>query len=63
MRVVRWVQLEQKNSIFLNAIMRNREVWKHDKDFAKIVKKMEKGRNLRKKESDKIHWVLWEIGH
>jgi hypothetical protein len=39
------------------------ERWKYDREFAKIVTKMEKGKNLKKKEFDKIHWFIWTIGH
>lgn len=54
---------EQQNELFLRTIIQNREYWKHNKEFAKIVKKMENGKNLKKKEFAKIHWLLWEIGH
>jgi len=56
------VQLEQENARFLNVILKNRENWKHDKEFTKIVEKMQKGRNLKKKEFAKIHWFIWEKG-
>jgi len=56
------VKLEQQNALFLNAIIKKRESWKHNKEFAKIVEKMQKGKNLKKKEFTKIHWFLWEKG-
>lgn len=56
------MKFEQQNALFLNAIIKNREDWKHNKEFAKIVEKMQKGRNLKKKEFAKIHWFLWEKG-
>jgi hypothetical protein len=59
---VQCVQLEQQNALILNTIIKNREDCKHDKEFAKIVEKMQKGKNLKKKEFTKIHWVLWEKG-
>jgi len=57
------VQLEEQNALFLRTILLNRERWKYDREFAKIVTKMEKGKNLKKKEFDKIHWFIWNIGH
>jgi hypothetical protein len=56
------VQLEQENARFLNVILKNRENWNHDKEFTKIVEKMQKGKNLKKKEFAKIHWFIWEKG-
>ena len=56
------MQLEQENARFLNVMLKNRENWKHDKEFTKIVEKMQKGRNLKKKEFAKIHWFIWEKG-
>jgi len=57
------MQLEQQNARFLAAIIKIRPRWEHDKEMNKIVKKMEKGKGLKKKEFAKIHWVLWERGH
>ena len=56
------VKLEQQNARFLNVIMKNRKDWKYNKEFAKIVEKMQKGKNLKKKEFFKIHWFIWEKG-
>ncbi len=53
----------QENILFLNALKKTRTTWAKDKDFCKIVEKMEKGKNLKKKEFAKIHWFLWEKGH
>ena len=58
-----FMQLKQQNVRFLEAIRKNRASWEHDKKFAKIVKKMETGKNLKRKEFDKIYWTLWETGH
>jgi hypothetical protein len=57
------VQVEEQNALFLRTILQNRAGWKYDKEFAKIVTKMEKGKNLKKKEFDKIHWLIWNVGH
>jgi hypothetical protein len=60
--MVKYMQLEQQNARFLNILIKNREDWKHNKDFAKIVEKMQKGKQLKKKEFTKIHWFIWEKG-
>ena len=60
--MVKCVELEQQNARFLNVIMKNRKDWKYNKEFAKIVEKMQKGKNLKKKEFSKIHWFIWEKG-
>ncbi len=57
------MQLEQQNIRFLNAILNIRPSWEHDKEMVKIVKKMEKGKSLKRKEFAKIHWALWEREH
>ena len=57
------MQIQQQHKLFLKTLLQNRESWKHDKKFAKIVKKMEKGKNLKKKEFAKIHWFIWNMGH
>jgi len=44
-------------------LRKNQANWQNNKEFAKIVKKMEKGKNLKEKEFSKVQWVLWEIGH
>jgi hypothetical protein len=54
---------EPQNATFLETIRKTRATWENDKELAKIVKKMEKGKNLKKKEFDKVHWALWERGH
>jgi len=56
------VQLEQQNALFLNVLIKNREDWKNNKEFAKIVEKMQKGKHLKKNEFTKIHWFIWEKG-
>jgi len=52
----------EQNALVLNALMKDRKYWRHDKEFLKIVEKMKKGKNLKKKEFSKIHWFLWEKG-
>ena len=48
---------------FLETLRNNKPDWKNDRAFAKIIKKMEEGKNLKKEEFAKIHWFLWKIGH
>ncbi len=48
--------------LFLKVILKNRDDWKYDKEFAKIVEKMQKGKNLKKNEFAKVHWFIWEKG-
>ena len=52
------VDLEPLNVKFLRALEKTRKLWVNDKQFAKIVKKMEKGKNLKRKEFDKVHTHL-----
>jgi hypothetical protein len=57
------IQLQQQNTIFLEAIRNTRTNWEHDKELNKIVKKMEKGKNLKKNEFTRIYWALWKKEH
>ena len=54
---------EPLNDRFLQTLINNQASWKNEKEFVKIVKKMQKGKNLKKKEFAKVQCVLWEIGH
>jgi hypothetical protein len=54
---------EPPNDRFLETLINNRASWKNEKELAKIVNKMQRGKSLKKKEFAKVHWVLWEIGH
>jgi len=58
------MSLEQEllNSRFLRAIMKTRRSWENDKQFSKIVKKMQKGKNLKRKEFDQVYFLLRERG-
>ncbi len=56
------MQLEQQNARFLNVLIKNHEDWKHNREFAKIVEKMKRGKHLKKKEFARIHWFIWEKG-
>jgi hypothetical protein len=57
------MQLKEQNVLMLRAILQNREHWKYDKELPKIIEKMQKGKNLKKNEFSKIHWLFWNIGH
>jgi hypothetical protein len=48
---------------FLETLRKNQANWQNNKEFVKIVKKMEEGKNLKKKEFSKVQWILWKIGH
>jgi hypothetical protein len=56
------VKHEPLNDRFLETLRKNSPKWETDKDLAKIVKKMQKGKNLSKKEFSKLHWLLRDIG-
>lgn len=43
---------------FLSAVLNLRRNWENDKQFTKIVGKMEKGKNLKRKEFDKVYSLL-----
>jgi hypothetical protein len=42
-----FVQLKEQNTLLLRTIQQKHERWKYDREFAKIVTKMEKGKNLK----------------
>jgi len=47
---------------FLETLRNNKSNWQNDKAFVKIIKKIEAGKDLKKKEFSKIYWFLWKIG-
>jgi hypothetical protein len=47
---------------FLETLRKYHTNWQNDKELVKIVKKMEKGKNLKKKEFSRVQSVLWKIG-
>ena len=57
------VKHELINERVLETLINNQASWENEKEFARIVKKMEKGKNLKKDEFAKVHWALWEMGH
>jgi len=58
-----FVAHESTTDRFLETLRKNRTNWQNDKEFVKIVQKIEEGKNLKKKEFSKIQWMLWKIGH
>ena len=44
-----------ENAMFLRVLEKTRLKWHNDKKFAKIVKKMEKGKNLKRKEFNEVY--------
>jgi hypothetical protein len=57
------IQLKKQNVRFLEMIRNTHSNWEQDRELSKIFKKMEKGKNLKKKEFAKVHWALWEEGY
>jgi len=51
------------NDRFLETLINNRASWENEKEFSKVVKKMEQGKNLKLNEFNKFRWILWEIEH
>ena len=49
------VEKESENAMFLRVLEKTRLKWHNDKKFAKIVKKMEKGKNLKRKEFNEVY--------
>ena len=49
------VEKEPENAMFLRVLEKTRLKWHNDKKFAKIVKKMEKGKNLKRKEFNEVY--------
>jgi hypothetical protein len=49
------LEKEPENVMFLRVLEKTREEWYNDKKFAKIVKKMEKGKKLKRKEFDEVY--------
>ena len=45
---------------FLVILGKTRNQWKNDRQFKKIMQKMEKGKNLKKKEFDEFWSILQE---
>ncbi len=48
---------------FLETLRRNQKKWQNNKEFVKIVEKMQNGKNLKHEEFSKVQWLFWEIGH
>jgi hypothetical protein len=48
---------------FLETLRRNKKKWQNNKEFVKIVEKMQNGKNLKREEFSKVQWLFWEIGH
>lgn len=57
------MECEPPTDRFLKALRKNHTNWQDSKELEQIVRKMEKGKNLKKKEFSKVQWLLWEIGH
>ena len=51
---------EPLNVKFLRALEKTRSKWNNDKQFTKIVEKMKKGKNLKRKEFETVYLCLRE---
>jgi hypothetical protein len=51
---------EPLNAKFLRALEKTRILWDNDKQLTKIVQKMQKGKNLKRKEFDKVYFYIRE---
>ena len=51
---------EPLNAKFLRALEKTRILWDNDKQLTKIVQKMQKGKNLKRKEFDKVYFHIRE---
>ena len=49
-------------SRFLSTLRKTRGNWDNDKQFTKIIKNIEKGKNLKKNEFEKIYFSLRDSG-
>jgi hypothetical protein len=51
------------NGKLLKTLLENHKSWEKDRELTKIVNKMEKGKNLKKKEFSRVYWMIWKRGH
>ncbi len=51
---------EPANLKLLRAVEKTHILWNNEKQYTKIVQKMKKGKNLKKKEFDKVHFYIQE---
>jgi hypothetical protein len=51
------------NGKLLKPLLKNHKSWEKDRELTKIVNKMEKGKNLKKKEFARVYWMIWKRGH
>ena len=56
------MEQEPSNPKFLRALMKTRTIWESDKQFTKIFQKMEKGKNLKREEFDRVYFMIREMG-
>ena len=46
----------------LRALIKTRGNWESDKQFTKILQKIEKGKNLKREEFDRVYVMIRETG-
>ena len=52
---------ETSNYKFLQALVKTRTIWESDKQFTSIFQKMEKGKNLKREEFDRVYFMIREM--
>ena len=60
--MVNCMEQEILTSRFLKTIKKTQSNWESDKQFSKVIRKMEEGKNLKRREFDKIYFLLQERG-
>ncbi len=51
---------EPPNHKFLRALIKTRTIWESDKQFTRVFQKMEKGKNLKREEFDRVYFMIRE---
>jgi hypothetical protein len=53
---------EHPNHKFLRALEKTRTIWESDRQFTNIFQKMQKGKNLKREEFDRVYFMIRELG-
>ena len=56
------MQQKMENVRLLKTIKKTRVPWVNEKENAKIIRKLENNKNLKRREFSQIYWALWERG-
>jgi hypothetical protein len=60
MWALRTHELTNEDLKFLNTLKKTRKLWSNDKQFSKIVEKMQRGKNLKPREFNVVQSYLRE---